>query len=548
MVAVDDAARVERLFLADSPPGPRDRRFALGAVAISFVVFVAIAPFAKLQLPQVWAFIPSYQSALVINDLITAVLLFGQYRILRSRALLVLASGYLFTASIAVVHALTFPGVFAPTGLLGAGPQTTAWLYMFWHSGFPLFVVAYALLKGERRDPGPRNRNEGASIVSSVGLVLMLVLGIALFVVLGQGLLPAVILGTHYTSAMLGVISSVWALSFLALAVLWRRRPYSVLDLWLMVVMCAWIFDIALGAVLNNGRFDLGFYAGRVYGLMAASFVLIMLLSENGILYARLAASFDAERRERRRAEQQGLELAAVNQELEAFSYSVAHDLRAPLRGVDGFSQALLEDYADKLDDEGRLHLRYVRESAQQMAALIDDLLALSRVTRGEMLRERVNLSDTAAAVIDRLRRADPGRDVAVAVARDMVAAADARLVTVALENLLGNAWKFTGKQAEATIEFGVAPGSGAVPANGRTTYFVRDNGAGFDMAHAGKLFGVFQRLHSTTEFDGTGIGLATVQRVVRRHGGRVWAEAEVGRGATFYFTLGESPVEGALP
>jgi len=521
---------------------------ALGAVAISLVAFIAIAPFASVQLPQVWAFIPSYESALAVSDLITAVLLFGQYRILRSRALMLLAGGYLFTAAIAVVHALTFPGVFAPTGLLGAGPQSTAWLYMFWHAGFPLFVVAYALLKSGRPDRGPRSRDGSPSMVPCVVLTLSLVLGIALFVILGQDLLPAVMSGTHYTSTMLGVVSSVWTLSLMALAVLWFRRPHSVLDLWLMVVMCAWIFDIALSAVLNHGRFDLGFYAGRVYGLMAASFVLIMLLSENGVLYARLAASFEAERRERRRAEQQGLELAAVNQELEAFSYSVAHDLRAPLRGVDGFSQALLEDYADKLDDEGRLHLRYVRESAQQMATLIDDLLALSRVTRGEMLRERVNLSDTAAAVIDRLRRADPDRDVAVAIARDMVAAADARLVTVALENLLGNAWKFTGKQAEATIEFGVAPGSEAVPANGRMTYFVRDNGAGFDMAHAGKLFGVFQRLHSTTEFDGTGIGLATVQRVVRRHGGRVWAEGEVGRGATFYFTLGESPVEGALP
>src|SRR5579871_1778044 len=176
MVAMDDAARVARLFLADSPPGPRDRRFALGAVAISFVVFAAIAPFAKLQLPQVWAFIPSYQSALVVNDLITAVLLFGQYRILRSRALLVLASGYLFTASIAVVHALTFPGVFAPTGLLGAGLQTTAWLYYFWHLGSPLAVIGYVLLKDEDSEAGTSSERSSRTIVGwSVALMVLMV-------------------------------------------------------------------------------------------------------------------------------------------------------------------------------------------------------------------------------------------------------------------------------------------------------------------------------------------------------------------------------------
>ena len=539
---MDNTAQVESLFLADSPPGPRDWRLAMGAAIMSSVVFIAIAPFAKIQLPQVWAFIPSYESALVINDLITAVLLFGQYQILQSRALLALAGGYLFTASIAVVHALTFPGAFSPTGWLGAGPQTTAWLYMFWHSGFPVFVMAYALLKSKRAGRDPQGHNVSASMAICVLLVLILVLGIALFATLGQNLLPAVMSGNHYTSAMLGVVSSVWTLSFLAVAILWYRQPHSVLDLWLMVVMCAWIFDIALGAVLNNGRFDLGFYAARVYGLMASSFVLIVLLSENGVLYARLAASFAAERRERRRAEQQAIELKAVNHELEAFSYSVAHDLRAPLRSLDGFSQALLEDFGDKLDDDGRLHLRYVRESAQQMATLIDDLLALSRVTRGDLQRERMNLSDTAAAVVERLRRADSVRHVEAAIASGMVANADPRLITVALENLLGNAWKFTGKRAKAMIEFGPAPENESTPANGQMTYFVRDNGAGFDMAYVDKLFGVFQRLHSPKEFDGTGIGLATVQRVVRRHGGQVWAEGEVGRGATFYFTLGEDP------
>ena len=222
----------------------------------------------------------------------------------------------------------------------------------------------------------------------------------------------------------------------------------------------------------------------------------------------------------------------AVNRELEAFSYSVAHDLRAPLRSIDGFSLALLEDCADVLDEAGKQHLRFVREAAQDMAALIDGLLSLSRVTRSELRRETVDLAELARNIFGQLRRAAPGRVVETVIADDLVAEGDARLLRGLLENLLGNAWKFSGKQAAARIEIGMTQ------AGGERAYFVRDNGAGFDMAYAAKLFGAFQRLHSASEFEGTGIGLATVQRIVHRHGGRVWAESKVGRGATFFFTL----------
>ena len=224
----------------------------------------------------------------------------------------------------------------------------------------------------------------------------------------------------------------------------------------------------------------------------------------------------------------------AANRELESFSYSVAHDLRAPLRSIDGFSQALLEDYADKLDADGKTHLRYVRESAQQMAQLIDDLLALSRVSRGDLRRERTDLATIARIVLARLQKREPERTIALDVPTEVAAVGDARLLGIVLENLLGNAWKFTSKQSAARIELGHRSEVG------RSVYFVRDNGAGFDMTYGEKLFGVFQRLHSANEFEGTGIGLTTVQRIVRRHGGRVWAEGEVGRGATFYFTLEE--------
>ena len=230
--------------------------------------------------------------------------------------------------------------------------------------------------------------------------------------------------------------------------------------------------------------------------------------------------------------QQRAVELAAINEELEAFNYSVSHDLRSPLRSIDGFSQALLEDYTDRLDAEGKDYLTRVRAASQKMGRLIDDLLNLSRMTRIEMRREVVDLSALAKAAAAELQNREPGRQVEFVIAEGMEVNGDKRLLMVVLENLLGNAWKFTEKHPRARIECGVTQ------VNGKPAYFVRDDGAGFDMAYADKLFGAFQRLHGTTEFPGTGIGLATVQRIIHRHGGRVWAEGAVEQGATFYFTL----------
>jgi PAS domain S-box-containing protein len=222
----------------------------------------------------------------------------------------------------------------------------------------------------------------------------------------------------------------------------------------------------------------------------------------------------------------------STSREFEAFSYSVAHDLRAPLRGIDGFSQALIEDYSDKIDEEGRNHLRIVRESAQYMAQLIDSLLSLARVTQGDLQRSRVDLSEIAQSVFNGLQKGDSRRDVRFIVEEGLTLDGDRQLLRILLENLLGNAWKFTSRQETAEIAFGCNR-------NGQFfEYYVRDNGAGFDMAYSAKLFGVFQRLHNPKEFEGTGIGLATVQRIARRHGGRVWATGEPGKGATFHFTL----------
>ena len=254
------------------------------------------------------------------------------------------------------------------------------------------------------------------------------------------------------------------------------------------------------------------------------------------------------------RVSERTAQLAASNQELESFCYSVSHDLRAPLRAIDGFSQALVEDYEAEIDDIGQDFLHRIRAATQRMGQLIDDLLALSRVTRQELHWETVDLSKLAEEILQDLQQLDRDREVEIEIAPTLTAQGDHRLLQVMLENLLGNAWKFTAKAPHARIEFGgfqseampgrphpnseLKPNSESKPKSAKQVYFVRDNGAGFDMTYTDKLFGPFQRLHHAAEFPGTGIGLATVQRIINRHRGRVWAEAEVDRGATFYFTL----------
>lgn len=232
------------------------------------------------------------------------------------------------------------------------------------------------------------------------------------------------------------------------------------------------------------------------------------------------------------RVAQRTRELEVSNQELQAFSYSVSHDLRAPLRTIDGFSLALEEDFAEILNDEGRDYIRRVRNGVQRMGTLIDALLQLSRVTRSEVQRETVNLSQMAALIFEELQANEPERTVTFTAEENVMAEADPRLMRVAFENLLGNALKFTSKTPGAEIRFG------AIPRGEQTVYSIRDNGAGFDMQYVDRLFTAFQRLHGDRDFKGSGIGLATVSRIIRRHSGEIWAEGETGKGATFFFTL----------
>jgi light-regulated signal transduction histidine kinase (bacteriophytochrome) len=237
-----------------------------------------------------------------------------------------------------------------------------------------------------------------------------------------------------------------------------------------------------------------------------------------------------------KRVAERTAQLELANKELEAFAYSVSHDLRAPLRAIDGFSRILVEEHRQFLPAEAQALLDRVRAANQNMSQLVDALLGLSRMTRAELRRETFDISLLARKVIENLRQADPERKVEFSIISGVTANGDVRLMSIVLENLLGNAWKFTSKRGSARIEFG------AEERDGDLVYFVRDNGAGFNMAYANKLFGAFQRLHSASEFEGTGIGLATVQRIIHRHGGRIWAESKPNVGTTFYFTLGANP------
>jgi light-regulated signal transduction histidine kinase (bacteriophytochrome) len=268
--------------------------------------------------------------------------------------------------------------------------------------------------------------------------------------------------------------------------------------------------------------------------VFAVAFVALDVTERKSAVEAIMELNASLERRVAERTAQ----LQSINHELEAFSYSVSHDLRAPLRTIDGFSEVVLEDYFDKLDEEGRESLKSIRAATRRMSHLIDDMLKLSKITRGDMYSEPVDLTGLIYNVEQELRAAEPLRKVSFTVQAGMQVKADVRMLRIALYNLLQNAWKFTSRREEAIIDVG------SLKQNGEDVYFVRDNGAGFDMKYVGKLFGAFQRLHSTAEYEGTGIGLATVYRIISRHGGRIWADSATGEGTTFWFTLSPDPTQ----
>lgn len=509
----------------------------------------------------VWAFIPIYETLLVIHDLITALLLYGQFSILRERPLAILASGYLFTGLMAAFHALTFPGLFTPEGLLGAGTQSTAWIYMFWHAGFPLFVIAFVLLKDHPARSFPASRSATRFIALCVVSTAFLASGFTLLATAGHALLPVLLGKGGYTTAMHIVITAVWATSLAALIVLFRRRSSSVLELWLMVVVFAWLVDVALSAQLNGGRFDLGFYAGRIYGALAASFILAWLLIENTGLYAQLGSAhtrlgtqnqaLQGEIAVRQQAEtslqrmyeeledrvrERTASLEAAMKEMDSFTYSISHDLKTPLRAVTGYAAILKEDHGAELSEDAAGLVDEIDANAVRMQRLIDDLLSFSRISHQPVSRRRVDMDGLVKEVIAELGKTDGRyRKIDWHLLPLAPGYGERSLLKQVWMNLISNAVKFSSTRPAPVIRIG-SDSSGHGP--DETIYFIEDNGIGFDMEYHDKLFGVFQRLHVSEEFPGTGVGLAIVQRIVERHGGRVWAEGRVDKGAKFQFAL----------
>ena len=361
----------ERDFILSSlSPGQAQRRFALAVVLALLVAFFIMAwPLSSIQLGRIDAFVPAYATALFVIDLITAVLLFAQFSILRSHALLVIASGYLFTAFIVIPWLLTFPGVFTPGGLLGAGLQTTNWLYILWHAGFPMFVIAYALLKDADPAKGLWRGSAGVAILSSMAMTVAVVCAATLLVTAGDTYLPRTMLDpVHFSTLRLYIAGYQALLSVATLLVLWVRRR-SVLDLWLMVVMCAYVIEVCLIAFPVPVRFSAGWYAGRIFGLVSGSVVLFVLLYEITILYAQLLRAVLAQRREREARLMTG----------DAVSASIAHEIKQPLSGMITNADAGLH-WLDRTTpdlDKAKASFKLIISDGHRAGAVIESIRAV---------------------------------------------------------------------------------------------------------------------------------------------------------------------------
>jgi two-component system, sensor histidine kinase and response regulator len=521
-------ATAERhVFLSTVPPSAGERRTAVVFTAVASAVFLALAPFAKVKVGEAWAFIPIYQSALLVNDLITSIMLFAQFVILGSTALLVLAGGYLFAALMAVPHTLSFPRLFAPDGLIGSGPQTTAWLYIVWRSGFAIALIAYALL----RDAG-HVRRTGLAVMVTCAAVALVVIVATLLTTLGHSLLPAIMTGDRYTPLLTIAIASVLALNIASALVLWRLPAHSALDVWLLVVMMTRLFDIALAALLNGARFDLGFYAGRLFGLVAASIVLVVLLVETAALYARLARSFEIERHDRERELRElQAELIHVSRltELGQMVSALAHEVNQPLTAVGSYVR-------------GALRLLRAKELARA-----DDALekASDQVTRASQTIQRLRLfvkkDESEAGAEDIRETIEEAAALALLGAEgrrvrlDLRFAADTPLVFIdkirvqqVLLNLIRNAVEAMQdcERRDLTIR--------AQAKDGMVEISVRDTGPGLPQDVRERLFQPFV----TTKVSGIGVGLSICRSIVEAQGGRLWLADHLGGGAAFHFTL----------
>ena len=533
----------KRIVLIDAPPSRREKITSAFLVISTVAAFAIMAPFARIPLPKIDAFIPAYEAALSISDLLTAVLFFGQFSRSGLRALLVLGCAYLFNVLIILPHALSFPGVFAPQGAIGGGPQTTAWLYCFWHGGFAVLVLAYAVL-ATRDGRTRRAGNIPAGIAAGVGLTAAVVLALTLLATVGHDLLTPVMSGADYSMLVSkGISPAICIVSIAALILLWRRRNTSALDLWLFVVMSAWLCDVALSAVVGSSRYDLGWYGGRTFGLVAASFLLVILLLELNRLYGGLADALEM-------AEERNIQLVtsreqlAHAQRLDAMGQltgGVAHDFNNLLMIVTGAVDIILRSpgNAQKVEKFARAAL----DACSRGQKLTQQLLTFAR--RQVKRPVTVNPNQVLSDLEQLLQRTISAQ---VQIVTDLSSLTDPVLIDKvqfesAILNLVVNArdaitgvGRITIKTENVAIDH--AHSGGAIP--GRyVKVIVRDDGSGMPEEVKVKAFDPF---FTTKEVgSGSGLGLSQVYGFAKSLGGHVEIESEVGVGTTVTLLLPRS-------
>ena len=535
------------------PPTSQERRLALGVIAAIFVAFGLTAPFAATPLPRFASFIPSVGAVIFVTDLITSVLLYVHFSIVRSRALLVLASGYLFTALIIIPHALTFPRAFAPTGLLGAGLQTTAWLYILWHIGFPLSLFVYAWLK----DRSPLHKVTRGSTLFAIGwsvvIVISLICGVV-WVTTGDTFLPPLFVDdtSHFTPVADVVVGLNILICVLALALLWMRRR-SALDLWLMVVACALLTELATVGLLSGGRFTLGSYAGRAFSLVTSTVLLVVFLVETTRLYGRLARSNIMLERERdstasakRRLAAQGARLRRVNAFKHELLSTLAHDLKNSLTVIVGRIDLLLRmvDKGSLLPDRLRAHIDQIRTAANRLTEIVDSVLSDARADALD-ITIRPEVTDLSALIHEVAEANQPlaarkQQSIMVMVPPAYPFLCDGDRMREVIDNLLNNAIKYS--QIGGCIEVALER------QHQNAVVRVKDQGPGLSPEDLSRVFGRFERLSAkpTGNEISIGLGLSIVKRIIDLHDGSVVAESPgPGLGATFTVTL---PVQASAP
>ena len=515
----------DNILLASLPPSQGQRRLALGIVVALLVAFVTTAPFTTIQLPRIEAFIPAVATAVFINGFVTSALLFSQFSIVPRRALLVLASGYLFTALIVIPYSLTFPGLFASAGLLGAGLQSTVWLYIFWHMALPLSMIIYALLEGADGGTSPSQSSVRADIGLSVAIVIAVVCVATWIATAQHAILPELFLDSTRLSPLAPFVAALMLLlGILALAALWIRRS-SVLGLWLMVVSFAWLLEITVSALLTTTRFGLGWYMGRVYSLITASIVLIVLLSDTTTLYAHLARSVLRQRRAR--------ETRQIS--MDAMAASIAHEVNQPITAITFNSDALLELLAQTPPniDEARAAVEAIVSDSVRVGAVIASLRAMFKKGAhgrvwfdvNDLVREVLNLVDANF----RTQRISVSTELREGLPRLLADRGQLRQVFL---NLIANAIEAMCSVTDRTrllrIRSDIIQGSSGILVT------VEDSGTGLDIEVRDHIFEPF----FTTKSTGTGIGLTVCRSIIEAHDGHLRASANKPYGTIFHVAL----------